>query len=191
VADLSAFTAAPRKRLSAAFVDFMLAGLAAALVYALGQEAGRRLNFEILFGVAFFVYHCAFLHFSAGQSPGRHLVDITVISAQGADLQPWQAIARSLLRPALIAAASVSTHPAGRFGLAAPVVTVVLALELGLLFSLRSRRTIADLVAGTLVVNTPPLQPHRAPAAPMYSAGDAEFGYAPRKPKGMREGARR
>jgi hypothetical protein len=64
-------------------------------------------------------------------------------------------------------------------------------IAVGLLFSLRSRRTIADFVAGTLVVNTPPLQPHRAPAAPMYSAGDAEFGYAPRKPKGTREDARR
>jgi uncharacterized RDD family membrane protein YckC len=127
----------------------------------------------------------------AGQSPGRHILDITVISGQGADLQPWQAIARSLLRPALIAAGSVSAHPGGRFELAASVVTVVLALELGLLFSLRSRRTIADLVAGTLVVNTPPLQPHRPPAAPMYSAGDAEFGYAPRKPKGAREEAQR
>ena len=41
-------------------------------------------------------------------------------------------------------------------------------------------RTIADRLAGSIVVNLPPLQPHRAPAAPMYSASDAEFGQPPR-----------
>jgi hypothetical protein len=43
--------------------------------------------------------------------------------------------------------------------------------------------TIADIVAHTRVVNTPPPQPHRAPAGPMYSATDAEFGYQPRRRK--------
>lgn len=33
----------------------------------------------------------------------------------------------------------------------------------------------------TLVVKMPPPQAHRAPAVPMFSAGDAEFGVPPRR----------
>jgi hypothetical protein len=53
-------------------------------------------------------------------------------------------------------------------------------VELGMMFTLPTRQTLADLVARTLVINVPPPQPHRAPAAPMYSATDAEFGVRPR-----------
>jgi len=45
-----------------------------------------------------------------------------------------------------------------------------------------SRETLTDRLAGSLVVNLPPLQPHRAPAVPMYSATDAEFGHPPSRP---------
>jgi hypothetical protein len=41
------------------------------------------------------------------------------------------------------------------------------------------RRSVADLVAGTIVVNAPAPQAHRAPAAPMYGATDREFGPRP------------
>jgi len=183
MADSSTFTATPRKRLSAAFVDFLLVGLAALLTYALADAVGHRLDFEMLVPVAYFAYHSAFLYSWAGQSPGRRTFDITVVSAVGADLRLWQALVRSAARPSIVLAASVSTVPFTSVDFGVQIATAVLLLEAGLLFSMASRRTCADLVSGTLVVNTPPLQPHRAPAAPMYSPNDAEFGYPPQKPR--------
>lgn len=183
MADASTFSATPRKRLSAAFVDSLLIGLAALLTYAVADALGHRLHFELLVALVYFAYHGAFLSLWAGQSPGRRTFDISVISVEGAELRLWQAIVRSLARPAVIVAASVSTlqyNPADR---GTQIAAIVLLLEIGLLFSMTSRRTGADLVSATLVINTPPLQPHRAPAVPMYSPGDAEFGYPPRKPK--------
>jgi len=43
------------------------------------------------------------------------------------------------------------------------------------------RRSVADVLFGTMVINVPPPQPHRASAAPMYSPDDAEFGLRPRR----------
>ena len=183
MADSSTFTATPRKRLSAAFVDFLLVGLAALLTYALADALGHRLDFETLVPLAYFAYHSGFLYFWAGQSPGRRTFDITVVSAAGGDLRPWQAIVRSMARPSIVFATSVSTAPFTSIDFGVQIATAVLLLEGGLLFSMVSRRTGADLISGTLVVNTPPLQPHRAPAAPMYSPSDAEFGYPPQKPR--------
>jgi len=183
--DASTFTATPRKRLSAAFVDFLLTGLAAILTYALADAAGRRLDFEVLFAIACLVYHGGFLYLWRGQSPGRRTFDITVVSAAGGDLGLWQAVLRGAARPSLVLAASLSI-PSKLVDSAVQVGAAVLLLETGLLFSVASRRTLADLVSGTLVVNTPPPQPHRAPAVPMYSASDAEFGYPPRRPRRKR-----
>jgi uncharacterized RDD family membrane protein YckC len=183
MADLSTFTATPRKRLSAAFVDFLLVGLAAFLTNTLAEAVGHRLDFEMLVPVAYFTYHSAFLYLWGGQSPGRRTFDITVVSAVGADLRLLQALVRSAARPSIVLAASVSIVPFTSVDFGVQVATAVFLLEAGLLFSMASRRTGADLVSGTLVVNTPPLQPHRAPAAPMYSPNDAEFGYPPQKPR--------
>jgi uncharacterized RDD family membrane protein YckC len=183
MADASTFTATPRKRLSAAFVDFLLVGLAALLTHALTDAGGHRLDFEMLVPVSYFAYHSTFLYLWAGQSPGRRTFDITVVSAVGTDLRLWQALVRSAARPSIVLAASVSIVPFTPVDFGVQIAAVVLLLEVGLLFSMASRRTGADLISGTLVVNTPPLQPHRAPAVPMYSASDAEFGYPPRKPR--------
>ena len=183
MADSSTFAATPRKRLLAAFVDFLLVGLAALLTYALADAVGHRFDFETLVPIAYFAYHSAFLYLWAGQSPGRRTFDITVVSAAGGDLRPWQAIVRSAARPSLVLAASASVAPFTSIDFGVQIATALLLLEGGLLFSMASRRTGADLVSGTVVVNTPPLQPHRAPAAPMYSPNDAEFGYPPRKPR--------
>jgi uncharacterized RDD family membrane protein YckC len=184
MADASAFSATPRKRLAAAFVDFLLVSLGALLTYASADALGHRLKFEMLVIVAYFAYHAAFLYLWAGQSPGRRTFDISVVSADGVELRLWQAVIRSLTRPALIIAASaVPVLSFSRIVSEVQVAAAVLLLELGLLLSLSSRRTGADMLSGTVVVNTPPPQPHRAPAVPMYSASDAEFGYPPRKPK--------
>jgi uncharacterized RDD family membrane protein YckC len=184
LADASAFLATPRKRLAAAFVDFLLVCLGALLTYASADALGHRLRFEIVVVVAYFAYHAGFLYLWTGQSPGRRTFDISVVSAHGGDLRLWQALARSLTRPAVIIAASaVPVLPFSRTISDVQAAAAVLLLELGLLLSLSSRKTGADMVSGTVVVNTPPPQPHRAPAVPMYSASDAEFGYPPRKPK--------
>lgn len=42
-------------------------------------------------------------------------------------------------------------------------------------------QSVADFLSGTLVVKLPPPQAHRAPAVPMFSAHDAEFGVPPRR----------
>jgi uncharacterized RDD family membrane protein YckC len=164
-------------------VDFFIVGLAAVSTYALADAAGYRLDFEMLVPAVYFVYHAAFLHLWAGQSPGRRTFGIAVISAVGTDLRVWQVLARSAARPSMVLAASVSILPFSYGDFDVQIAAAVVLLEAGLLFSMASRRTGADLISGTLVVNTPPLQPHRAPAAPMYSATDAEFGYPPRKPR--------
>jgi len=157
--------------------------VAAVLGSAIGVSLGQPLKFEALIPVAYFAYHAAFLYLWAGQSPGRRTFDITVVPARGGELRAWQALARSLARPLFILAAAAPMLDSISFSTAAQIAFVVALLEIGLLYTLASRRTAADLVSGTLVVNTPPLQPHRAPAAPMYSATDAEFGYPPRRPK--------
>lgn len=185
MADASSFSATPEKRLAAAFVDFLLIGLAASLAYATADAWGRRLDFEVVLALACFAYHAAFLSLWAGQSPGRRTFDISVVSADGTDLQPWQAVVRSIARPAVIVAAAASMPVAqiSRMELGAHLASGILLLESALLLFMASRRTGADFLSGTLVVNNPPPQPHRAPAAPMYSATDAEFGYPPRRPK--------
>ena len=182
MADLSSFSATPNKRFSAAFVDFLIVGVVTIMVHALGDLLGRRMDFEVVLAVVYFAYHAGFLYVWAGQSPGRRTFDISVISAAGSDLQPWQAVVRSFARPALVAAISIPIERTMRTDIALQTISVVIALEFALLIYLKSRRTAADLIAGTLVVNTPPPQPHRAPAVPMYSASDAEFGLTPLPP---------
>jgi uncharacterized RDD family membrane protein YckC len=99
----------------------------------------------------------------------------------GSELSVGQMFLRSMFRPMFLYAIGwtaivVSPPPSVLMVvLAAPLVVV-----LGMMFTLPSRQTLADLVARTLVINVPPPQPHRAPAAPMYSATDAEFGVRPR-----------
>jgi hypothetical protein len=50
------------------------------------------------------------------------------------------------------------------------------AIDLVLISSLQFKQSLADLICRTLVVNAPPPRPHRAPAGPMHSSLDAEFG---------------
>ena len=183
MADASSFAATPRKRILAAFLDLLLIGLAAFLLYALADVSGQRLSFELLVAVAYIAYHAAFLHLWTGQSPGRRTFDITVVSAEGGDLRLGQAVMRSAIRPGMVVAVAVPVFYANRADLGMQIAAVVLLMEAGLMLSTKSRRTGADRVSGTLVVNTPPLQPHRAPAVPMYSARDAEFGYPPQRPR--------
>ncbi len=47
--------------------------------------------------------------------------------------------------------------------------------------TLPTRQSTSDLLCRTFVVSALPLQPHRAPAAPMFSATDAKFGVRPQR----------
>jgi hypothetical protein len=128
------------------------------------------------------LYHAAFLSLLDGATPAQRVFDIRIVSVKGGSaLSVGQTFLRSMFRPMFLYAIGwtaivVSPPPSVLMVvLAAPLV-----VELGMMFTLPSRQTLADLVARTLVINVPPPQPHRAPAAPMYSATDAEFGVRPR-----------
>jgi uncharacterized RDD family membrane protein YckC len=125
-------------------------------------------------------YHTFFLVAWEGQSPGKRLFNIQVTSAVGTgDLSQLRCLARPAIRAALVVAAAISNT----FYEESVLVILVLAADVFLVAVLPSRQTLPDLICRTLVVNRPPVQPHRAPAGPMYSASDAEFGIPPRKPK--------
>ena len=127
--------------------------------------------------LVFASYHFCFLYYRSGQTPGRRVLSIQIVSSRPAlGLTLIQCVARTILRflwlVAFIPLESVSGIPWLAF---APLFT-----DLVLMTYLPSRQTVADLLCRTVVVNTPPPQPHRAPAGPMYSATDAEFGVRPR-----------
>jgi uncharacterized RDD family membrane protein YckC len=130
---------------------------------------------------AYWIYESGCLLVLRGGSLGRRLFDIQVVSSiGGTELEWWQAVLRPGARVALFASflMYLSPTPAQKLD----VAFVPFLIETALLFTPLSL-TIADIVARTRVVNTPPPQPHRAPAGPMYSATDAEFGPAPRRHK--------
>jgi len=121
-----------------------------------------------------------------GQSPGKYVARLMILTADAGELVRRRQIARDLSRP-LIAfflsfgfiVAGVRTLEQG-FALA---LGCIAAAELMCLSTRSDNRSIADLVFKTRVVRLPPPQPHRAPAGPMYSATDAEFGKPARAPK--------
>ena len=133
--------------------------------------------------ITYALYHLVFFWFLAGATPGLRAFDMQVVRASdGRELSIVRAVVRSGFRPLLLCVIGwsadfflVSFNPLG------PALAAPLLLELGMMFTLPSRQTLSDLVANTLVVNVPPPQPHRAPAAPMYSPTDAEFGLPPRR----------
>jgi uncharacterized RDD family membrane protein YckC len=110
-------------------------------------------------------------------SLGRTAAAIVVVSIRGdGSVTTRQAIVRPAVRllavlTALGAAGATEYHW---------LACIPLVIELALIAHTSWRQSVADLLAGTLVVNMPQPQPHRAPAVPMYSATDAEFGPPPR-----------
>jgi uncharacterized RDD family membrane protein YckC len=130
--------------------------------------------------LVFVAYHAYFNYSWSGESPGRRLFDIRVVSGKATvDLSPAQCIARPIVKTAWIASfipLALNFH--------APWYCVLPALvDLFLMLYHPWRQSFADFVCRTIVVRTPPPQPHRAPAAPMYSATDSEFGAVPQRPK--------
>jgi uncharacterized RDD family membrane protein YckC len=172
--------ARPGKRLAASCID--IAVVTCSGWFAVNVVTRQWYPYDVLawaLPLTYIVYECICLRLLTGGSLGRRLFDIQVVSALGnPDLAWWQLVVRPGVRVALYALLVELFQPDPVHFL--DMAAVLFALECGLLFS-PSALTFSDLISRTRVVNTPPPQPHRAPAAPMYSATDAEFGFRPRK----------
>jgi len=186
MANAAPFIADPIRRLAAGLVDLVLALMSAGFIAGIAQTVGYTSNQLELALIIYAMYHAGFYWLWSGQTPGLRTFDIRTVSALGGiELSLIQALTRSGLRPLLLyllgwASYLIAPH---QFNVVAVIVLAPLLGELGMMFTLPSRQTLCDIVSRTLVVNVPPPQPHRAPAAPMYSPTDAEFGVRPQRIK--------
>lgn len=162
-----------RKRLGAFFIDLVLVGAALGASYCM---PGFPLYGTLAFGLVFWGLYAAYqvfgvVHPDAGI--GKVLLRISVVSAASGQVpSARQALLRSLARCTwALCGISIASAADSSDLMALPVMA-----ELALVSLHPLRQTLADLLAGTVVIATPPVQPHRAPAAPMYSKHDAEFG---------------
>jgi uncharacterized RDD family membrane protein YckC len=127
--------------------------------------------------VLFVAYHWAGLS-NRNYAIGRVITAITVISLRsGPELSTLQRIARPCIRLLWLLTGGLATG----FTRQPMFLFLPLVIDTALLSFHPLRQTVTDMVCRTTVVNSPPLQPHRAPAAPMFSPDDAEFGPKPRK----------
>jgi len=191
MANAAPFIARPMRRTIAGaldlwaciFVVFFLGGVTTSVGYS-SSYIELALHNKMAF-VTYAVYHAIFFWLLRGTTPGLYFLDMRVVKASnGAELSFVQIFSRASFRPVFLysfwsaAALAVPLAGADTALLIAPIL-----VEMGMMFTLPSRQTLTDLVSKTLVVNIPPPQPHRAPAAPMYSPSDAEFGVRPHRPK--------
>jgi hypothetical protein len=121
---------------------------------------------------------------------GEKLHSIVPVTTEGKQLAQWQWLARGVLLSSLWAGWLLffDTSPArmspSMVFLVAPLLAGVVLYGLTDLVMLVIRRTprpVTDRLLRIAVVYSPPLQPHRAPAGPMYSATDREFGLPPKR----------
>lgn len=143
------------------------------------------------FLVAYSIYVGLSAFMAERNSLGERLTSIVPIRSSGErlDLVRWmvRVIVISFLWAAWILLGTSPGHPsrlpifvtAGLCGIA----LVWGVTDLFLLCLSPTRRTLTDRVLGVLVVLLPPLQPHRAPAGPMYSASDSELGVIAQPPE--------
>jgi uncharacterized RDD family membrane protein YckC len=176
------FSASPDRRLMASALDLMLVFGLALFLSPLIKIAGLTSKFDILAAIAYLAYEASFLWLWKGQTPGRRVMSIFVLPTRGGELSYREAILRPGLRVGLFLLSLDLAYVWRYMDYGDLRIHVLLPIEVALMLSLPSRRTLADFAAGTIVVNAPPPQPHRAPAAPMYSPSDAEFGLPARPP---------
>jgi len=183
MANAAPFVARPARRIAAGIVDLIVMLLFVILAFGIVSHSGQTPHSVEVLLATYALYHVACLSFFHGVTPGIRLLDMQIVAAaDGRELSPKQALVRAVFRPALLyafwsAATYTGAFPEMRFVIAmAP-----LFVEVIMMFDFPTRQTLSDVVAGTIVINTPPPQPHRAPAAPMYSASDAEFGARQRR----------
>lgn len=175
--------AAPHRRVLAALADFLLLALSGFVLVEISDQL--QVPAEPLLLILYVLYHAAFLYLWKGQSPGRRLMDVCVVTTSFGPLSMLQALGRPFSRVVIYVMLGelLMTYPVDDINLvsAYAILATWPALELLLMYRLPSRQSLADLWGQTLVVSVPPVQPHRAPAGPMYSEVDAEFGGAPRR----------
>jgi uncharacterized RDD family membrane protein YckC len=168
------------RRLLAAVLDAMALFVMLLILFALVDTLGlSSMLVAAAMPVAYVAYNSAGL-LAPQFSFGRMVAGISVVSVRGnGEITRMQALARPIVRVLAIALALVVGIVIDQpWFLMLPLVT-----ELALIVHTPWRQSIADLIAGTIVVVTPQPQPHRAPAFPMYSATDTEFGPPPRRKK--------
>jgi RDD family len=189
--------ASTSSRVVAYAFDAVIVGLAYVFVEYAGVSDRARFDSPAIYALLFFAYQLAFLQWNDGTSFGKSLRSICVIADAGTKITPNQAFARAALLAVPFAlfsaqaplAALLSFYPDAQFLALLPGVLWLL-VELFLVESGPVPRSLTDRLARSLVVNIPPPQPHRAPAVPMYSATDGEFGPQPkRKPPAREDGA--
>lgn len=179
--------ASSRARSLAYVIDLVFIGGLIVLLCGIAQASGSDPGWGTSFAVMTFLYHAYFLSQRGGVSPGKFTQNICVVSSSG-PLSVRQSIVRAVLTAfpyACVAAGSWTALEVVERGIVAllPVIGVAFLFgELLILESSVARRTVGDRAARTVVVNLPPVQPHRAPAVPMFSAIDVEFGGPPKRP---------
>jgi uncharacterized RDD family membrane protein YckC len=184
MASADQFSASPDRRLMAAILDLMLVFAAAVCLSPLLKVASLESKFDILVALIYLIYEAGFLWAWRGQTPGRRVLGLYVFPGRGGELSYREAVLRPGLRVGVFLVSLDLAYVWRYMDYGDLRIHVLLLIEIALMLSLPSRRTLADFVAGTIVVNAPPPQPHRAPAVPMYSPTDAEFGF-PAKPPGQ------
>ena len=166
------------RRIAAFIIDTLLlvpiVGVLMAAIEGVPYEVELEMSGSLL---AFVVFHWMALS-NRNYDLGRVIMGIQVVSLRsGPELSAFQCFARPVAR-AVMGLASLGVAITAHEPL---VLFTPLLVDLLLLTFHPMRQTVADMVGQTAVVSTPPLQPHRAPAGPMFSRDDAEFGPRPGK----------
>lgn len=178
MSNTASFTAEPGKRIWAGGFDFLAILSLYLIVGATAEGIGLDPAHWYIFALVMLTYHFTCLAFRQGRTLGKTAVDICVVSATGQSLSLLQSFLRAGLRSFPLLLLSFRN-----WEVIGSLLFLILAItEFNLLERPPLRQTLADILAGSIVMKLPPLQPHRAPAGPMYSASDAEFGYPPQRP---------
>lgn len=177
--------ASMERRVGAFSIDFLIlfAAVSALALVMDGQPSGTEIAI-IAAPLLFIAYHWVGLS-NRKYAIGRVITAITVISLKsGPELSSLQRVARPGIRLLWLLTGALA------FGATRQPIFFFLpiVIDIALLSFHPLRQTVTDMVCRTTVVNSPPLQPHRAPAGPMFSQDDAEFGPKPRKHSALRFG---
>jgi uncharacterized RDD family membrane protein YckC len=174
------FLASTSKRIAAGALDLVPLFFIWMLITAAASDFGIPVVAIALLGpMTYIAYQATFLYYWDGESPGRRVCNARVVRADGTQFLGYaRCVARPLIRIISIVAGGFLALWAGQIALGFGIL-----IDIVLISSLPFKQSLADIVCHTMVVNTPPPQPHRAPAGPMYSAVDAEFGPRPRRVK--------
>jgi len=165
------------RRLIAGTLDTFVIFVGLAITFAVTETLGLSFTSVVAIAPAAYVAYQSASLLTPHIGLGRMVAGILVVSIRNhGQITKIQAIGRPLVRIVLIAAAIFVGAGIRREWL----VALPLIVELIMIAHTPWRQSVADFLAGTIVVNSPPPQPHRAPAMPMYSSTDKEFGPPPK-----------